>query len=239
MPSAKPSNSRRSACLAALMLMLAGTGCASYEPTRSGYLSDYSRLQKDPVHLNYGLGVQRNISHVASPQEASQVDSYYIEPVRWLVSESSRAAGDPKRQQYLTSTLEKELKEQLGALKPIVDQLGPNTARVRSAITDVRLSRPLLNVAMFATLITPVFVGPIFNGGGFVEAEVIGPDGRQLSAISCASAGGTIDLVGYFVKPGHAKKAMRRSAKELRETLEEPGGWPIPRTPPRTVTAGP
>jgi Protein of unknown function (DUF3313) len=218
-----PSNgraARRRACLIALLLAATSTGCASYRPTQSGYLSDYSLLQKDPIHLNYGLGPQRNNSHNASAEEASRVDSYYIEPVQWLVSEQSRAGGDPKRQQVLTSTLEAQLKEQLGTLKPIVDEPGPNTARVRAAITDVRLSRPLLNAAMMATLITPVFIGPIFNGGGFVEAEVIGPDGRQLSAITCASGGGPIDLFGYYTKAGHAKKAMRRSAKELRETLE-------------------
>jgi hypothetical protein len=207
-------------CAALIALMLAGTGCASYRPTRSGYLSDYSRMEKDPVHVNHGLGLQRNLSHNASPEEASRVDSYYVEPVRWLVDESSRAGGDPERQQVLTSTLEAELKEQLGTLKPIVDQPGPNTARVRAAITNVKLSRPLLNTAILATVITPVFIGPIFNGGGSVEAEVIGPDGRQVSAISCASGGGLIDVFGYYTKAGHAKKAMRRSAKELRETLE-------------------
>jgi Protein of unknown function (DUF3313) len=209
---------RRVSCLVALMLT--GTGCASYQPTQSGYLSDYSRLQKDPIHLNYGIGLQRNKSHNASPEEANQVDSYYIEPVQWLVSESSRAGGDPDRQQFLTSTLETQLKEQLGTLKPIVAQPGPNTARVRAAITDVKLSRPLVNAALMATLLTPVFIGPIFNGGGYVEAEVIGPDGRQISAISCASAGGLIDVFGYYNKSRHAKQAMRRSAKELRETLE-------------------
>lgn len=212
-----PSKGRR---LLLVVLLMAGTGCASYRPTQTGYLSDYSRLEKDPIHLNYGLGLQRNLSHNAAPQEACQVDSFYIEPVQWLVPDSSRAAGDPRRQEVLTSILEGQLKEQLGTLKPIVDVPGPNTARVRSAITGVNFSRPLLNAAMMVTLITPVFVGPIFNGGGYVEAEVIGPDGRQISAISCASAGGIIDLYGFYNKPAHAKKAMRRSARELRQTLE-------------------
>ncbi len=221
MPSESPkARAARCACLVALLLLLPAAGCASYEPTRSGYLSDYSRLEKDSVHLNRGLGLQRNQSHNATAAEACQVDSYFIEPVQWLVSESSRGGGDPVRQQALTSLLEEQLREQLGTLKPIVDQPGPNTARVRSAITDVKLSRPLLNAALMATVITPVIIGPIFNGGGFVEAEVIGPDGRQLSAISCASGGGPIDFFGYYTKSGHAKKAMKRSAKELRETLE-------------------
>ena len=209
----------RHACLIGLILSV--TGCTSYRPTRSGYLSDYTRLEKDPIHLNHGLGLQRNQSINASHEEACRIDSFYVEPVRWLVDEASRAGGKPERQALLTSALEEQLKEQLGTLRPIVDQPGPNTARVRSAITMVKLSRPLLNAAMMTTVITPVFIGPIFNGGGAVEAEVIGPDGRQISAITCASGGGIIDIYGYFTKSTHARQAMKRSAKELRETLEQ------------------
>jgi hypothetical protein len=206
--------------LAGLIFLLAGPGCTSYRPTHTGFLSNDSGLEKDPIHLNYGLGLQRNESRFASCADLAGIDSFYIEPVQWLVSEESRGGGNPNRQQRLTSTLAAELREQLSTVKPVVDQPGPNTARVRSAITQVKLSRPLLNAAMLATVITPVMIGPIFNGGGFVEAEVIGPDGRQISAISCASGGGVIDVVGYFTRSDHARKAMRRSAKELRETLE-------------------
>jgi Protein of unknown function (DUF3313) len=206
--------------LAALALIVSCPGCASYRPTQSGYLSDYAQLQKDPIHLNYGLGLQRAKSHNATAQETSQIDSYYIEPVQWLVDESSRAGGDPKRRDYLTSKLEQALRDQLGKLKPIVNEPGPGSARVRSAITNVKLSHPLLNIALLPTLITPIKVGPMFNGGGFVEAEVIGPDGGQVSAVSVASAGGPLDLFGYYTRSRHAKQAMQRAAWELRETLE-------------------
>ena len=206
--------------LVALALLLCGTGCASYQPGQSGYLSDYSQLRKDPIHVNYGLGVQRAKSHDATPEATSQVDSYYVEPVRWLVDESSRGGRDPVRQTFLIATLEQALKEQLGTLKPIVDQPGPRTATVRSAITAVNLSRPIMNTLLLATVVSPVFIGPMFNGGGLVEAEVIGPDGKQMAAVSCASSGGPLDLFGYYLKSGHPRKAMRRSARELREALE-------------------
>ncbi len=206
--------------LAALAWVTAGSGCASYRPTQSGYLSDYTQLQKDPIHLNYGLGLQRAKSHNAATESAASIDSYYIEPVAWMVDESSRASRDPKRRVDLTSSLDKALRDQLGKLKPIVDQPGPNSARVKAAITNVKLSHPYLNIALLPTLITPVKVGPMFNGGGFVEAEVIGPDGRQISAVSVASAGGPLDLLGYYTRARHARQAMQRAAWELRETLE-------------------
>ena len=211
---------RRASLLFGLAWALSSPGCASYRPGQSGYLGDYSQLQKDPIHLNYGLGLQRNRSRNATPEATGRVDSYYVEPVQWLVDESSRAGGDPDRREFLCSSLEQSLREQLGTLKPVVDQPGPNSARVRAAITGVKLSRPILNTALLATAVTPVFIGPMFNGGGLVEAEVIGPDGKQLAAISCASGGGPLDIFGYYMKSRHARQAMRRSAKELRETLE-------------------
>ncbi len=211
---------RRLVFLASLCGLLSGSGCASYRPGQSGYLSDYSRLQKDPIHLNYGLGLQRAKSHNASAAVVGPIDSYYIEPVAWLVDEASRAGGDPKRREFLTTSLDRALRSQLGKLRPIVDQPGPNSARVKAAITDVKLSRPLLNLALLPTMITPVKVGPMFNGGGFVEAEVLGPDGRQISAVSVASAGGPLDLFGYYLRSRHARQAVERAAWELRETLE-------------------
>ena len=217
---------RRSlALMVGLLGFAACPGCASYRPTQSGYLSDYSGLVKDPIHLNRGLGLQRAKSHNASTEAMGQVDSYYIEPVQWLVSEQSRASRDPNRRDQLTALLHDALRDELCQLGPVVDQPGPRTARVRSAITNVRLSHPLINIALIPTWITPIKVGPMFNGGGYVEAEVIGPDGRQISGVSCASSGGPIDILGFYTRMRHAKQAMRRAAEELRETL-----GPVPGT---------
>jgi hypothetical protein len=211
---------RRWALMAGLALVASCPGCASYRPTQTGYLGDYTQLQKDPIHLNYGLGLERAKSHNASTEVTSEIDSYYIEPVVWMVDEASRAGRNPKRRDDLTSSLDQALRDQLSKLAPVVDTPGPKTARVHSAITRVQLSHPLLNLALLPTLITPVKVGPMFNGGGFVEAEVLGPDGKQIAAVTVASAGGPLDLFGYYTRSRHARQAMRRAAWELRETLE-------------------
>lgn len=212
---------RKLALLAGLAGIVLCPGCAAYRPTQSGYLSDYSQLQKDPIHLNYGLGLQRVNARNADQARIQAIDSYYIEPVTWMVSDSSRAGRDPERRELLIKNLEEALRTELGTVKPIVDKPGPNTARVRSVITDVMLSKPYLNILLTATLITPVPIGPLFNGGGLIEAEVVGPDGRQISAVSVASGGGMLDVFGYYHRSRHASQAMRRAAWELRETLEK------------------
>ena len=213
--------------LAGLLLALAAgsSGCSAlshYWPTQSGLLSDYSGLRQDPFHMSYGIGFEHNFSRYATPEALARVDSYYIESIRWAVDPESRAGRDLTRGPVLTAALEKALRKQLAELGPVVDVPGPRTARVRAIITDARLSRPILNTAMTAAGVAfpATFLGPIFFGGACVEAEVLAPDGRQFAAISCASGGGWLDLVGLYVRSNHAKKAMRRSAHELRETLE-------------------
>lgn len=216
----------RRALVALLIGLAAGSsGCSAlshYWPTQSGLLSDYSGLKQDPFHMSYGIGFEHNFSRYATPEDRARIDSYHIESIRWAVDPQSRAGRDPTRGPAITAALEKALRKQLAELGPVVDVPGPNTARVRAYITDARLSRPILNTAMTAAGVAfPVtYLGPIFFGGACVEAEVLAPDGRQLAAISCASGGGWLDLVGLYVRSNHAKKAMRRSAHELRETLE-------------------
>ena len=209
---------RRLAAGWALPLLLAG-GCASYRPTETGFLSSYEAMLPDRFHVNHGVGLQRAETFEAAADDLSAIDSYYVEPVEWRVDPTSRGGRDAWRRDWLCAYLEKSLRDQLGATKPVVDRPGPRTARVRSAITVVRLSRPVSNVVLTATLVSPYGIGPVFFGGGAVEAEVIGPDGRQVAAASTASGGGWLDLWGYYTKSDHARKAMDRCAGELVEAV--------------------
>ncbi len=206
-------------------------GCADLmplKPTMSGQLHDYSGLVKDRFHLNDGLGSQRNLSRNIGPSGLRQVDSFYIEPVVWRVSEQSRAGRDPTCSLVLTTELERALREKLSKIRPLVEHPGPNTARVRSFITETRLSRPFLNSAFTVAGMAgmacgvPVPLGPMFSGGACVEAEVVLPSGQQLAAITCASGGGPLDFLGQFIRVGHARKAMKRAAKELQEAMTSP-----------------
>ena len=212
----RPQNIHR---LTIAFLFLVTSGCAHYRPTQSGFLTDYSQLEKDRFRLNKGVGIQRAKSHYATSEDYRSIDSFYIEPARWLVDPESRAGKDSKRRDPLVSKLGAELHDQLGQIKPIVEVPGPHTATIRSAITTVRLSRPLLNLVLTATLWTPVAIGPIFSGGAAIEAEAIGPDGRQIAAVSTASSGGLIDIRGYYTKSGHALKALRRNVNDFKKAL--------------------
>jgi hypothetical protein len=200
---------------------MATVGCAQYRPTSSGYLTDYSRLERAPFHINAGIGEQRAEVLHATSDEYREFDSIYVEPPAWLVDPKSRAGRNPRWRVELLARLESELRDQLGEIKPVVDVPGPRTATVRSAITRVQLSWPLVNLGLTATLFSPVPIGPVFFGGAAMEAEVIGPgpERRQIAAVSTTSAGGLIDVYGYYVKSGHARKAMNRMVGELKDAI--------------------
>ena len=218
----RASRARRSPVARVLLVALglvASGGCVSYRPTETGFLTGYDALTPDRFHVHRRIGIQRAETHQVAAADLGAVDSFYVEPVEWRVDPTSRGGKSPERRDWLCRELADQLKAQLGATRPIVDQPGPRTARVRSAITMVELSRPVANTLMTLTLISPYGVGPVFSGGGAVEAEVIAPDGRQIAAISGTSKGGLLDPVGYYARSNHARKAMRRCAGELAEAV--------------------
>ena len=202
-----------------IMLVSAAPGCAVVKPTRSGYLSDYSHVRTASDRV-----MSTTEANAAGAGALAGVDSFYVEDVRWLSARPAKVAKRPDLQEQVLSVLRESLREELGKVRPVVDAPGPRTARVRAAVTDARNADLLFNLLMTAIAI------PLANGGATVEAEVIGPDGRQVAAVDYARAGGLFDVVGYYWPNDHAKIACRRAAAALREAVEAKAGKAARRT---------
>lgn len=195
--------SNRTICLA--MLAVAGTvivGCANVKPTQTGYLSDYSRVQADPDHHKLQM-------HRADWADLQGIDSFYIEEVVWKSSRPKGTVAHPERQESMLKSLREALQRDLAAIRPVVDEPGPHTARVHAAITDEVDAEYLLNI------LASIVAGPVSNGGATVEAEILAPDGHQIAAVSAARAGGLLDVLGYYLPHDHAKVACRAAARDL------------------------
>src|SRR5258707_14492925 len=164
-------------------------GCVQMHPTRSGYLADYSQL----VQVDKKGRIRANpVDTVA----LAQIDSFYIERVDWLADDLGQPASSARNEAKLRNAMEMALVKELGAIRPIVDEIGPGTARVRSAVTAVQEAKPFANLFMAVQI-----AGPLFNGGAVAEIEVIGPHGEQIAAQSAAFYGWELDFLGYFLKP--------------------------------------
>jgi hypothetical protein len=190
-------------------------GCAQLNPTRTGYLTDYSQLQVTEKRIPL---VRPRVVESGCPgaEALKDVDSFFIEPIGWEAGEVVPGSFEETCRENLSNTLRASLTRELGALKPVVDEPGTRTARVRAAVTQVAYARPLLNSALTVVAV------PIFNGGGVVEAEVIAPDDRQIAAVVAALPGRAFDVMGFYTWQGHAEKAMRRSARRLCKLLAKP-----------------
>lgn len=197
--------------LLVLTLVCTAPGCIHMHPTQSGFLADYSQLE--PVGKKDRLLVK-----AVDSAALQNVDSFYIEPVAWLADDMGQPANSNKDQEAIRNALQEALEKELGCLLPIVDEIGPQTAVVRSAVTGVRESMPIMNMI----LITQI-VGPLFNGGASAEIEVIDQQGTQIAAQSVAYRGHDWDIIGFFWKRQHSKSAMRRAAKQLADDLDIAG----------------
>ena len=183
------------------------SGCINMHPTRSGFLADYSTLETIDKR---GRVRAKSVDSGA----LDQVDSFYIEPVIWLADDMGQPASSPRNEEAIRCALQGALDKELSCIRPIVDEIGPGTAIVRSAVTGVQESKPLENLLLMSQIL-----GPFFNGGAVAEIEVLGPNGGQIAAESAAYKGRDWEVIGYFWKPKHAESAMRRAAKQLARDL--------------------
>ena len=197
----------RNALLVLALLCLA-PGCINMHPTRSGFLTDYSALE--PIDKRDRVRVKP-----VACQSLDFVDSFCIEPVVWLADDMGQPASSAKNQEAIRNALQEALVNELSCIRPVVEQAGPGTALVRSAITGVQESKPLENILLMSQIL-----GPFFNGGAVAEIEVLGPSGEQIAAESAAYKARDWEIVGYFWRPKHAKTAMRRAVRQLAKDLE-------------------
>jgi hypothetical protein len=118
------------ALLGSLIALVACAGTAVVEP--SGFLGDYSQLKP-------GRGDQAQLIYIDPEADFSPYQRVLVEPVEvW-----QRAAGSDAPAGELASLaddLGSALRKQLALEFELVDSPGPGTLRIRTAITQVRMS---------------------------------------------------------------------------------------------------
>jgi len=182
--------------------LLLAAGCASTPPPRTGFLSDYSRLQKiDEGRMRY-----------ISPQ-LRDYNSYIVDPVQ---IRAQRANITPEQRaeiaRYMHDALAKVLTT--GGYR-IASKPGVGVARVRFAITDIQEAKWYLNVHP-ATKLTGAG-----RGGASMEAEVVDSvSGVQLAAAIRSGRGEEFEL-NPFSTIDDVKGAIDQWAQAAGERLKE------------------
>ena len=197
--------------LAAVIGIFAFSGCGGVEQSRTGFLSDYSRLET----------VSNESYRYVDERAVDKYSSFIVDEVKVhfftgasavkAKSEGKITAQDLKDlTNYFHSAIVKAISD---SGHKVVYQAGPGVARIRVALTDIK-ETGALNVLPQASLLGAGI------GGAAMEAEVIDSvTGKQISAVVEARKGSRIPFsnLGDW---GTAKGVMDHWANRLKERLE-------------------
>jgi hypothetical protein len=196
--------------LVASQILLCACAAPVSEPDQSGFLSDYSKLERiDDSALLF------------VDESAGDYSDFIIEPVviafRQLPDEqvfTDEELGE------LTAYYEDAVIDALSKDDgyPIVNSPGPGVARMRIGITDVEETIGVLNISIY-TKITGLGLGGASFEGEIVDSET----GKQLAAAVRWGTGSRILKAG-ITRMGDAKIAINRWARDLRAQVDEAHG---------------
>jgi hypothetical protein len=197
---------------AVLAAGLAAAGCATVQPTQSGFIAPMAAEARP-------AGGQPLRYRSDGPLTGAR---WEIDDVQWRVADPD-ARIEPAEIEALRAGLHRSLEvaaaKPSGAPDPSVAG-NPRTLRIRAAITEVALPSPALNVITTALLFIP-----LDRGGAAVEIEAIDvATGQRVAALASAGNGTLADFRGHYSRLAHAELAFQRAAEEFRSLLDGADG---------------
>ena len=189
------------------VVVFIGVSACSPQPTKTGFLDDYSQLTPSPH-------VKGAYAYFNPEDTLGHYSKFIIEPVHVVLT--------PKEEEDIGHDKLKELAEyfrtqiilELGERYSIVKKPGPGVARVRIAITDVQAAKRILNIHP-GTMISGVGLG-----GACMEGEVVDSvSGERIAAvIDCQKGRRGLAGLTRFEQSEHA---LHEWAQRFRTRLDE------------------
>jgi len=192
----------------AIALMAAQCGCSAKLGRQTGFLSDYSNLDR-----------QSDVSYRYIGPNLGAYSQFIVDPVKVHFHASSKAgklsAEDiTDLQNYMHTAIVNAISDRYS----IVYRPGPGVARLRLALTDLKKSKIVQNIWPGSKLAGTGL------GGASLEAELVdSQNGTQIGAAVESQLGNRLSLEGLSTW-GDAKSVMDDWAKRLRERLDEAHG---------------
>jgi hypothetical protein len=185
--------------------LIVSIGC-SKQLKQTGFLSDYSRLQRADDSLRY-----------LDMKKLAQYKQFIVEPVViHLHGMKQGARPDPETRRELANYMNDAIVKAIQDKYMIVSQPGPGVAKVRVAITDIEQSNPVLNAI---PQLTSAGLGSVS-----MEAELLDSQtGKQIAALIEAQKGRRLSFSG-LKKWGDAKAVMDGWAERFSKRLDEAHG---------------
>ena len=213
-----------------LVLTIALTSCATTRQTEevepSGFLGDYSALRE-------GGEDEAQLVYVNPETDFSRYRSIMIESVtvRYASDASHLSAED---EQMLADYLYAALHEELGKSLEIVDQPGPDTMKLRAAISEARGAKVVANaittivpqLRLLSTLGGMATGTAVLVGEAAVEVDITDSQTGERLAAAVDERVGNKTIRGGLGEWSHAKEVFEFWAARVAERLNELRGLP-------------
>jgi len=194
--------------LAVVAVMSLFCGCQEEQQVTTGFLSDYSRLRPSGETLRY-----------LPPGALGKYSMFIIDPV--VVHFHARVKGTRASSQdlaHLKQYMYAAVRDAISDRYAIVTKPGPAVARVRIAITNIKVSKVLQNIIPMAKMAGTGL------GSASMEAELVdSKTGQQIAALVETQTGSRLSFDGLS-KWGDSEAVMRDWAKRFRKRLDEAHG---------------
>lgn len=178
-------------------------GCATKKPQKVGFLSDYSKLRKNPQFDGSYIYVNPNTS-------LNNYTKFIVKPVQVRLTKKAKERDiDPDKLREMSRYTRKKFATELKKSGyGVVNSRGPGTLILRLALTDVNPARIIANIHP-AMIITGVGLG-----GASGEAEFLDSQTGEVVAAVIESQKGERGFDG-LTRYGNAENVIDRWAKRL------------------------
>ena len=202
-------------------------GCSTTHQLRkitpSGFLDDYSQLQP-------GGKDQPQLLYVHPDLDLRQYTQFILDPVQIFAAENSKLTKlKPETVQSLADYLYAVNRKAISEAFTLTDTPGPQTLRMRIALTEAQASRPLMDITStvmpygvaLSSLKRVAFGKHTAVGVARIEAEILDAEtGQRLVAVVDARAG-TKALKGKMHRWSDVKGAYDLWAERMRNWIVE------------------
>ncbi len=190
-----------------IALVFAGlaTGCAPTMKKESGFLSDYSRLEK--VNDNYSRWKDPSFTKATCPR-------MIVDPIQFNLGAEDRTDYSDEEIREIREHAQTKFTEVIARHKQIVTHTGPGVCRVRIAFTDLEKSAALANIH---PLTRATGAG---RGGAALEAMVLDTESNKVIGMMTRRATGEFFEGSGMGSLSDIKSAIDRWAEDADEKFE-------------------
>ena len=190
-----------------IALMFAGlvTGCAPQMKKETGFLEDYSKLEK--INDDYSHWKDPNFTRDTCPR-------VIVDPIQFNLGAEDRTDFSAEEIREIREHAQTKFTEVIARHKEIVTQPGPGVCRIRVAFTDLEKSAALMNLH---PLSRATGAG---RGGAALEAMVLDTESNKVIAMMTRTATGEFFEGSGMGSLSDIKSAIDRWSVDADEKFE-------------------